>query len=239
MVSFPLSCISELYFSDTKLSCQFIILAELTFFDSEAAVARIHLLLMRDLSDDALLTLAQEKNEAAFEELMRRNSSTSFKLALSILKDRRDAEDEVQNSYWNAWRHLGQFRGGSKFSTWMSRIVINHCLMRLRKSRRASFFYLDEGAANGEVPVVELRDKRPTPEGELGSRETSEILHREIRRLPLLLRKALVMRDLEQLSMEDLAGELGISVMAAKSRLLRARRELRRRLEESGEIVPA
>jgi len=86
---------------------------------------------------------------------------------------------------------------------------------------------------------MELRDTRPTPEGDLCSRETSEILHREIRRLPLLLRKALVMRDLDQLSMEELAGELGISVMAAKSRLLRARRELRRRLEQSGEIVPA
>ncbi|HLK68435.1 MAG TPA: sigma-70 family RNA polymerase sigma factor [Bryobacteraceae bacterium] len=194
---------------------------------------------MRYLSDDALLTLAQEKNQAAFEELMRRNTSTSFKLALSILKDRQDAEDEVQNSYWNAWRHLGQFRRGSKFSTWMSRIVINHCLMRLRKTQRASFFYLDEGAADGEVPVVELRDKRPTPEGDLSSRETSEILHREIRRLPLLLRKALVMRELDQFSMEELAGELGISVMAAKSRLLRARRELKRRLEQSGEIVPA
>ena len=170
---------------------------------------------------------------------MRRNSSTSFKLALSILKDRQDAEDEVQNSYWNAWRHLSQFRRGSKFSTWMSRIVINHCLMRLRKIRQANFLYLDEGAADGEVPVMELRDKRPTPEGDLSSRETSEILHREIRRLPLLLRKALVMRDLDQLSMEELAEELGISVMAAKSRLLRARRELKRRLEQSGEIVPA
>ena len=239
MVSGPLSCFIDLNFSDTTLLCQNIIFTKIVFSTSEAPAARSHLLLMRDLSDDALLTLAQEKNEAAFEELMRRNSSTSFKLALSILKDRRDAEDEVQNSYWNAWRHLGQFRRGSKFSTWMSRIVINHCLMRLRKIRQANFLYLDEGVADGEVPVMELRDKGATPEGDLCSRETSAILHREIRRLPLLLRKALVMRDLDELSMEELAGELGISVMAAKSRLLRARRELKRRLEQRGEIVPA
>src|SRR5450631_4465037 len=101
-----------------------------------------HLLSMRDLSDDDLLTLAQARNEAAFAELMRRNSSSSFKLALSIVKDRQDAEDEVQNSYWNAWRYLGQFQRGSKFPTWISRIVINHCLMRLRKARRANFLYL-------------------------------------------------------------------------------------------------
>src|SRR5271165_750436 len=108
MVSAPLSCFIEIYFSNTESTRQYIIPTELTFSISEAPAARSHLLLMRDLSDDALLTLAQEKNQAAFEELMRRNSSTSFKLALSILKDRQDAEDEVQNSYWNAWRHLGQ-----------------------------------------------------------------------------------------------------------------------------------
>jgi len=194
---------------------------------------------MRDLSDDALLTLAQEKNEAAFEELMRRNSSTSFKLAISILKDRQDAEDEVQNAYWNAWRYLRQFRRSSKFSTWISRIVINHCLMKLRKTGQASFFYLDEGAADGEVPVVELRDKRSTPEVELGNREMSALLHTEIRRLPPLLRNVLVMRDLDELPMEDVAGQLGITIVAAKSRLLRARKELRRRLECQGEAVPA
>jgi RNA polymerase sigma-70 factor (ECF subfamily) len=194
---------------------------------------------MRDLSDDALLTLAQERNEAAFEELMRRNSSTSFKLALSILKDRQDAEDEVQNSYWNAWRHLAQFQRDSKFSTWMSRIVINHCLMRLRKVRRASFLYLDDGAADGEVPVFELRDRKATPEAEVGNRELSAILRTEIRRLPPLLRGVLEMRDVRELPMEEVAGQLGISIVAAKSRLMRARLELRRRLERHLEIVPA
>jgi RNA polymerase sigma-70 factor (ECF subfamily) len=194
---------------------------------------------MRDLSDDALLTLAQERNEAAFEELMRRNSSSSFKLALSILKDRQDAEDEVQNSYWNAWRHLTQFQRDSKFSTWISRIVINHCLMRLRKARRASFLYLDDGAADGEVPVIELRDRKATPEAEVSNRELAAILHTEIRKLPPLLRGVLEMRDLQELPMEEVAGELGITIVAAKSRLMRARLELRRRLERHLDIVPA
>jgi RNA polymerase sigma-70 factor (ECF subfamily) len=165
---------------------------------------------------------------------MSRNSSTSMKLALSILKDRQDAEDEVQNSYWNAWRYLGQFQRGSKFSTWMSRIVINHCLMRLRKGRRARFLYLDDGAAEGEVRALELPDRQATPEAELGGKEAAAILRKEIRRLPPLLRDVLTMRDLEELSMEDVAGHLGISIVAAKSRLLRARRELRQRLESEG-----
>lgn len=202
-------------------------------------MVRAHPFLMRDFSDDALLTLAQERNEPAFEELMRRNSSTSFKLALSILKDRQDAEDEVQNSYWNAWRHLGQFQRGSKFSTGISRIVINHCLMRLRKARRASILYLDEGAAEGEVRVLELRDRKPTPAAEVSNRELSTILRTEIRRLPPLLRGVLEMRDVQELSMEEVAGQLGISIVAAKSRLMRARLELRRRLEQHLHTVAA
>ena len=186
---------------------------------------------MRDFSDDQLLTLAQDGEEDAFAELMSRNSSSSFKLALSILKDRQDAEDEVQNSYWNAWRHLGRFQRDSKFSTWISRIVINQCLMRLRKLRKASFLYLDESAAEGNVGVMELPDRGPSPEAELGGKEMSTILHREIRRMPPMFRSILVLRDLEELPMNDVASRLGISVVAAKSRLMRARAELRRRLE--------
>lgn len=193
---------------------------------------------MRNLSDDELLTLAQAGNEAAFEEMMRRNSSSSLKLALSILKDRQDAEDEVQNSYWNAWRYLGNFQRGSKFSTWMSRIVINHCLMRLRKARRASFVRLDEQPLDGELRAIELPDRAATPEAELGGREVSAILHKEIRMLPPLLRNALVLRDMNELSMNEVAGQLGISIVAAKSRLMRARIELRRRLERVGHAVP-
>ena len=188
-------------------------------------------LTLSELSNDDLLNLAQARDQAAFAELMRRNSSSSFKLALSILKDRQDAEDEVQNSYWNAWRSVGQFQRDSKFSTWISRIVVNQCLMRLRQARRASFVYLDEGAAGGDVAVLQLSDLKPTPEAELGRSELVDLLHREIRRLPPLLRNVLELRDLQELSMRDVAERLGISIVAAKSRLLRARIELRQRLE--------
>ncbi len=187
---------------------------------------------MCELSNDELLTLAQARDQVAFEELMSRNSSASFKLALSILKDRQDAEDEVQNSYWNAWRCVGQFQRDSKFSTWISRIVVNQCLMRLRKARRATFLYVDEGAANGEVGTLQLSDVRPTPEAALGDTELCELMHREIRKLPPLLRNVLVLRDLQELSMGDVAERLGITIVAAKSRLLRARAELRQRLEK-------
>jgi len=188
---------------------------------------------MKHLSDDQLLTLAQQRDQAAFAELMSRTLSSSFKLALSILKDRQDAEDEVQNSFWNAWRYVGQFQRGSKFSTWMSRIVINQCLMRLRKARGVNFLYLDAGAAEGDIGAMELPDRSSNPEVELGSQEISAILHREIRRLPPLLRNVVVMRDLDELAIDDVAARLGISIVAAKSRLLRGRVELRQRLKRN------
>ncbi len=188
---------------------------------------------LRTASDDELLTLAQQRDEAAFAELMRRNTSSSFKLAFSILKDRQDAEDEVQNSFWNAWRSVGQFHGDSKFSTWVSRIVINQCLMRLRKARRMSFLYLDDAPAGADVGGMELRDHESTPEQKLDRKQTEEILRREIGRLPPIFRAILVLRDLNELSIAEAAAQLGISMVAAKSRLLRARLELRQRLEKS------
>jgi RNA polymerase sigma-70 factor (ECF subfamily) len=89
------------------------------------------------------------------------------------------------------------------------------------------------------MAAMELPDGNATPEVELGNREISTILHTEIRKLPPLLRGVLVLRDLNELPMDEVAGELGISIVAAKSRLLRARSELRRRLERHGEMAPA
>lgn len=184
------------------------------------------------MSDDELLTLAQEGNDAAFEELMRRTSSSSFKLALSVLKDRQDAEDVVQDSYCNAWRHILQFHRDAKFSTWITRIVMNQCLMRLRKTRRARLVRLEDSSAEGRVGQLELPDRRMTPESELGSKQLSEIIRTEVARLPRLFRDILAMRYFDELSIEDVARKNGITVVAAKSRLTRARAELKLRLEK-------
>jgi RNA polymerase sigma-70 factor (ECF subfamily) len=182
-------------------------------------------------AEDELVTRAQQSDNAAFEELMRRTSGSSFKLAMSILRDRQEAEDEVQNSYLNAWRHVKQFQREAKFSTWMSRIVANHCLMRLRKARGAAFVYLDDAGEDRGRRPLEVADNRPTPEGSLSGKELSALMQREIARLPPILRGVLVLRDVEELSTDEAASRLGISASAVKARLLRARVELRSRLE--------
>ena len=183
-------------------------------------------------TDDELVLLAKSGNDAAFTELIERHRSISFKLAYSILRDRSDAEDEVQNATWKAYSHLDQFNYEAKFSTWLTRIVVNQCLMRLRKDKRAKFLYIDDVQIGDEVGTLDLRDKADTPETDLGRREVSEILHQEVNRMPPLLKKVFWMRDIEERSMPDVAESLGISVAAAKSRLLRARHELKARLEK-------
>jgi len=194
---------------------------------------------IRELPEEDLLAAAQQRDEAAFAELMRRNESSSMKLALSILRDRQDAEDEVQNSYMNAWRYVPNFRGGARFSTWMSRIVTNQCLMRLRKGKRANFLYLDEGPG-GDVATIELPDLSPSPEAQLSGKTSVAALHGEIRKLPPLLRNVLILRDLNELPIDAVAERLGITIVAAKSRLQRARVELRRRLENNNtDMLPA
>ncbi len=182
--------------------------------------------------DDELVLQAKSGNDAAFTELIERHRSISLKLAYSILRDRSDAEDEVQNATWKAYSHLDQFNHEAKFSTWLTRIVVNQCLMRLRKDKRAKFFYIDDVQIGDEVGTLDLRDQADTPEVDLGRREVSQILHQEVSRMPPLLKKVFWMRDIEERTMPDVAETLGISVAAAKSRLLRARQELKVRLEK-------
>ena len=181
------------------------------------------------LADEELVRLSQAGRTDAFSELTQRNYGVSLRLAISILRDREEAEDEVQNAYWKAFRHIGQFHFDAKFSTWITRIVVNQCLMRLRSARRANWLYLDD-ARSEERGCLELRDPTLTPESRLGTRELATLLKREIRRIPPLLRRVFELRELDELPMQEVAERLGISVAAAKSRLLRARAELRERL---------
>ncbi|MDZ7636941.1 MAG: sigma-70 family RNA polymerase sigma factor [Bryobacterales bacterium] len=195
---------------------------------------------LAELEDSTLVDLAQEGNDNAFAELVKRYQGACFKQALSILRDRSDAEDEVQNAMWKAFQHIGQFNKEAKFSTWLTRIVVNQCLMRLRQHRRAKFLYMDDVMVGEEVQTLELRDERISPEDALAQDQLAGVLEHEISRIPPLLRNVFVLRDVNELPMPEVAEQLGISVAAAKSRLLRARLELRERMEKHfGRLGPA
>lgn len=182
-------------------------------------------------SDQELAHLAQRGDNEAFAELARRHTPRAKRMALSILRDPTAAEDEVQNAFWKAYEHIGQFQHDAKFSTWLGRIVVNECLMRLRRERRVRVLSLEEVLHTEDAVPLDVPDDTQSPEEALARTEISTVLRSEIRRIPPMLREVFLLRDVEELPMPEVAGRLGISVAAAKSRLLRARAELRARLQ--------
>ena len=185
---------------------------------------------MPSYTEEMLVIKAQGGDSDAFNELIRRTFSGSLKLARGILVDIEEAEDEVQNAYLKAWLHLGGFRLESKFSTWILRIVTNQCLMRLRQMRGKTFVYLDDDKNGERTRELELVDACRTPEEALSVRQLSELLRRETTGLPPLLRDVLLLRDFHETSISEVAHNLGVTQFAVKSRLLRARTEVRNRL---------
>ena len=179
-------------------------------------------------SDEALVELSRGGDAQAFGELIRRHYTTCMKRATFMIRNRSDAEDEVQNACWKAFQRLDQYRGEGTFSAWLNRIVENQCLMRIREERKSQFVYLDE--SNDSNVRLELVGQLANPEDELGEQQVVKLIRREISLIPPLLRNVMLLRDVEQLSMPDVALRLGLSIPAAKSRLMRARAELRLRV---------
>src|SRR4051794_7992020 len=184
-----------------------------------------------DRPDRMLVKLALQGDGDAFSDLVRRHYRRCIELATLFVRNHWDAEDQVQIACSKAHSHLVQYQGEAEFATWLSRIVTNQCLMFMRERRRARFIYLDDTSREPEAPPLELPACGPDPEGELAFGELKQLLRAEVRRVPPMLRNVLILRDIQELPMTDVAEALHISVPAAKSRLLRGRTELRSRLK--------
>jgi RNA polymerase sigma-70 factor, ECF subfamily len=180
------------------------------------------------VAEEVLVAAARNGDARAFGELIERHRGVCLKRAMLMMRNRSDAEDEVQNAFWKAFERLDQFRGEGTFGAWLSRIVENQCLMRIREQRNFRFVYLDEPTESNIR--IELVGQVADPEDEFGFDEVMSLLRREVSRIPPLLREVMLLRDLDQLSMPDVALRLGLSIPAAKSRLARARTELRSRV---------
>jgi len=181
-------------------------------------------------TDQDLVYFAKSGQQQAFGELVRRHHRFCVGVATRILRDHGDAEDEAQNAYWSAFQSLHQFQGKAEFLAWLARIVVNHCRMRLRARHRTRFLHLDAAAPGSSQRRLDLPCWRLDPESEAGNRQLREVLNEEIRRIPSLLREVVLLRDVQELPIGEVANRLGISVGATKSRLLRARAELRQRI---------
>ena len=186
---------------------------------------------MRLLTDDDLVARARTGCSDAFAELMRRNTGATSKLAASVLRDVSEAEDAMQDAWSKAWQHVASFHGESKFSTWFTRIVLNQCLMRIRSRRRRPVVQLDEPTPDMERPAMQVVDEQPNPEETFAKDQIRDLVRKEVALMPPQLRDPIILRDFNQLPIEAVANRLKVSIPAAKSRILRARAELRKRLE--------
>jgi RNA polymerase sigma-70 factor, ECF subfamily len=181
--------------------------------------------------DVALVARAKEGDQAAFEQLVRQYERQIFRVAQHITQNREDAEDITQDAFLKAYEKLDQFQGNSKFSTWLVRIAVNESLMRLRKRKTSKTVSMDQDVQTDEGSIPrDFAEWRPNPEQQYNQAELADILRKTIQGLPPGFRSVFTLRDVENLSTEETAEALGLSVPAVKSRLLRARLQLRERL---------
>jgi RNA polymerase sigma-70 factor, ECF subfamily len=184
-----------------------------------------------DTSELALVQAAKKGDLEAFSELVKRYDRNVFRIAQHITHNEEDAQDVVQDAFLKAYQNLEQFQGNSKFYTWLVRIAVNEALMKLRRRRTDKTVSIDEDVETEEGSMPrEVADWSPNPEQLYGQSELSDILKKTIQGLPPGFRTVFVLRDVEGLSTEETAEMLGLSIPAVKSRLLRARLQLRERL---------
>jgi RNA polymerase sigma-70 factor (ECF subfamily) len=179
-------------------------------------------------SDEALVISAKAGMHLAYTELCRRHSTSIFRTIHRITRSEEDAEDGLQESLLKAFIHLNKFDGRSKFSTWLTRIAINSALMIVRKKRAHPESPFDGDMLSGLLIV----DPASDPERHLLERERNLKLRKAVRRLSPLLREATEIRYSEEISLSEVAARTRTSLVATKSRLLRARKLLIRTLSE-------
>jgi len=192
--------------------------------------------------DAALVARIVGGDLAAFEQLMRHHNTALFRAARAIVRDDADAEDVVQEGYLSAYRHLAQFRADARLSTWLTRIVINHALGRLRARRRDNVVaLLDDRPPGGAEPMEQAMDEDPhaSPEASAMRAELRRLLEKKIDALPLAFRAAFILREVEEMTIDEAAECLGVPAATVRTRVFRARALLRESLAEEMDVVTA
>jgi RNA polymerase sigma-70 factor (ECF subfamily) len=188
------------------------------------------------VNDSDLAVLIAHKDQAAFEafeSLMRKHNGRLFRIARSILRDDSEAEDALQDAYLDAYRNIEGFRGGSQLATWLTRVVINQALGRLRKQKRERVVVPFARRRSGKPNDHQLDladDKGESPTNAALRAEVRRMLERRIDELPVAFRTVFVMREVEDMTVQETAECLSIPAATVRSRLFRARALLRESL---------
>lgn len=182
----------------------------------------------QDITNESLVKRVLEGDTAVFEVLMRRHNQRLYRIARAVLRDDAEAEDVMQDAYVKAYENLSQFEGRASFSTWLSRIALYEALARVRK--RTRFVAMDTISDSEKETMHRLQSSAPSPEHQASNSEIRRLLEQEIDALPDNYRAILVLRDMEEIDVADVAEILDISPENVKTRLHRAHALLRKRL---------
>jgi RNA polymerase sigma-70 factor, ECF subfamily len=184
-------------------------------------------------SDEQLLSQATSGDQQAFAELCLRYRGMLMNRIYRIVRHQEDAEDVLQETYLKAYQHLQTFRGACSFSAWLVAIGTNMPLMLLRRRKILGKYSSDAVTEDGDALIMEWRDTAPDPEQRCMMSQTRQKLKHALTRLSPQVRTLLEMYYKHELRLKDAAQILGISEATTKSKLLRARRTLRRALKQN------
>ena len=182
--------------------------------------------------EPSLVAQAQAGDSQAFTTLVNQYDRNIYRLALNITGKPEDAEEVLQDSFLKAYTNLGKFQGNSRFYTWLVRITVNEALTKLRQRRRDPLLTVDEPVETGDGTLMprEIEDWGDDPEQRYAKTELQRILAEAIEQLEPQSRSVFILRDVESFSTQETAEILSLSVPAVKSRLLRARLNMRERM---------
>jgi RNA polymerase sigma-70 factor, ECF subfamily len=180
----------------------------------------------------ALVERARAGDQEAFAELIRPHTGKVYRITLKITQCHEDAEDAAQEALLNAYKYLGTFQGGSRFSSWLVRIAINEARMKLRKRRTANHVSLEDLPAGQDQPALPhtIAGAWTHPDSMYQQAEARELLMAAIKRMRPALRDTVVLRGLHEQSESEAAKLLDLSISAVKTRFRRGRLELREQL---------
>jgi len=180
-----------------------------------------------------LVDHAKNGDQSAFRQIMERHNRRLYRVARAVMRDDTEAEDVVQETYLRAFSNLSKFRGESSLTTWLTRIALNEALGRKRKQRATVTLESLETAQETSAQIIQFpaMDTEADPERSAAQHEIRRLLERAMDALPEAFRLVFVMRDVEEMSIEETAAHLGIRPETVKTRLHRARRLLRQSLD--------
>lgn len=189
------------------------------------------------LDESSIVQRAASGDRCAFTSLMRRYNRRLYRLARATLRNESEAQDALQDAYLSAYRSISSFRGESSISTWLSRLVLNECLARLRRTKRRANVVPMVSTEDHMNTVADVADDADLPEKDYGRSQMRSLLESKVEQLPEAFRLVFVLRSVEELTVEEAAQVLGIPEETVRSRHFRAKGLLRESLAREVDLA--